>query len=255
MISVGIDIGSVCAKAAIYDGNDVKLMIRPTGWNIKETARSIYDDILGENGCDSSEVGYIVATGYGRISIPFADRQVTEITCHAKGAIFLNKAARTIIDIGGQDSKVISIDADGNVRDFIMNDKCAAGTGRFLQVMAHVLNTEVDELDEMAWRGESISINSMCTVFAESEVVSLLASGNSKENIANGVLSSISQKIVHLANRVVINEELFFTGGVSGSEFVRKCLSSKLGTGISSHRDSQWAGAIGAAIIGYEKMK
>jgi (R)-2-hydroxyacyl-CoA dehydratese activating ATPase len=250
MISVGIDIGSVCAKAALYDGEKITKVIAPTGWNIKDTAFQVYESLLSEYGCTKDDVNCVVGTGYGRISIPFADKQVTEITCHARGANFLNPDARTIVDIGGQDSKVISINKKGTVLDFIMNDKCAAGTGRFLQVMSHVLGTEVDCLDDLALKGDPIDINSMCTVFAESEVVSLLAQGTSKESIASGILNSISQRIVHIANRVVLKDNIIFTGGVSKSDVIRLRLEEKLGMKIDYHPDAQFAGAIGAAIIG-----
>lgn len=252
MIHMGIDIGSVCAKgAAIRDGRMEKVIL-PTGWNIKETATLLKTALLDKMGAPESAVCGVVATGYGRVSIPYADKKVTEITCHARGAVHLNPATRTIIDIGGQDSKLISIDADGHVQDFVMNDKCAAGTGRFLQVMAHVLEVGVDDLDQLARQGEPVTINAMCTVFAESEIISLLAQGTEKSAIAAGILSSISQRVQHLSSRIAIQDQLLFTGGVSGSVYLRQMLTRKLNLDVKHHPDAQFAGAIGAALIAQE---
>lgn len=253
MISVGIDIGSVCTKAAAFDGENIWKCMIATGWNPREAGKEVYDKLLAENAIPSSEVAAVVATGYGRVSLPFADKKVTEITCHGRGAAYLADATRTIIDVGGQDSKAISIDEKGNVLEFIMNDKCAAGTGRFLQVMAGVLETEVDCLEQLARDTEPRDINSMCAVFAESEVISLLAQGAAKEAIASGILHSISNKIMHIANRVNIKDEILFTGGVARNSFIRQVLSKKLKTEVHYHEDSQYAGAIGAALIGYGK--
>jgi len=252
MISIGIDIGSVCAKAAAYDGKNMYLFMQPTGWNLKKTGEELYRKILEISGGYETDVVGIVGTGYGRVSIPFATKKVTEITCHAKGAVYLNPTTRTIIDVGGQDSKAISIDDKGNVLDFIMNDKCAAGTGRFLQVMAHVLEVEVDELEHLAAQSAPRDINSMCAVFAESEVISLLAAGATKESIASGILHSISNKIAHIANRIKIRDTVFFTGGVSKNEQIRAILGKKLKCTIYTHENAQFAGAIGAALLGYE---
>ncbi len=251
MISIGIDIGSVCAKAAAFDGKVVSRCLLPTGWNPKETGELIYKRLLEEAGRDESAVKAVVATGYGRISIPFADKRITEITCHARGAVYLDGRTRTIIDVGGQDSKVIAIDEKGSVQEFMMNDKCAAGTGRFLQVMANVLGTEVDRLEELAAGAEPRSISSMCAVFAESEIISLLAQGISKETVASGILYSISNKIMHIASRISIKDQVLFTGGVSQNGMVREILSKKLKRQVSCHADSQFAGAIGAAILGF----
>lgn len=251
MVSIGIDIGSVCAKAVAYDGGIINRLIMPTGWNPKETGKELYERLLCDSGLKEEEIAAVVATGYGRVSVPFAAKRVTEITCHAKGAAFLDPEARTVIDVGGQDSKVIAIDEKGNVLEFMMNDKCAAGTGRFLQVMANILETEVDQLERLASGSEPRDINSMCAVFAESEVISLLAQGTSKEAVASGILHSISNKIIHLTSRVPIRDRVLFTGGVSFNGHIREIISKKLKCQIVSHKDSQFAGAIGAAIIGY----
>jgi predicted CoA-substrate-specific enzyme activase len=251
MVSIGIDIGSVCAKAVAYDKRIIGRIIMSTGWNPKQTAEELYERLVSENEIKKEEIVSIVATGYGRVSVPFASRKVTEITCHAKGAAYLDPDARTVIDVGGQDSKVISIDEKGSVLEFIMNDKCAAGTGRFLQVMANVLETEVDQLEALASNSSPRDINSMCAVFAESEVISLLSQGTSKEEVASGILHSISNKIIHLTSRITIREKVLFTGGVASNNLIREIISKKLKCSVFTHKDSQYAGAIGAAIIGY----
>jgi len=253
MVTVGIDIGSVCAKAIAYDGEVVGKQLMPTGWNPRETSAELYRRLLMDTGLKDEDIASVIATGYGRVSIPFATRKVTEITCHARGAAFLHPEARTVIDVGGQDSKVIAIDEKGSVLEFMMNDKCAAGTGRFLQVMANVLETEVDQLEKLASSSSPRDINSMCAVFAESEVISLLSQGTSKEAVASGILHSISNKIMHLTSRLPINDQVLFTGGVSHNGLIKDILSKKLKHNIETHKDSQFAGAIGAAIIGYKE--
>jgi predicted CoA-substrate-specific enzyme activase len=252
MIHMGIDIGSVCAKGVAIRGERIEKILLPTGWNIRDTAHQVRTTLLSKLDAMEDDIAAVVATGYGRVSIPYASKKVTEITCHARGAAFLSSDARTIIDIGGQDSKVISIDENGRVLDFVMNDKCAAGTGRFLQVMAHVLETEVDDLDEMAREGSPVTINAMCTVFAESEIISLLAQGTDKASIASGILSSISQRVQHLSSRIVLRDQIIFTGGVSRSKVLRHLLSEKLGMVVCHHEDAQFAGALGAALIAKE---
>lgn len=172
MYSIGIDSGSVATKAVLFNGKILAKVILPTGWSPKTASTKAMNLLIGKSGIDKSEVKKIIGTGYGRISMPFADKTVTEITCHGKGAHFLNNNVRTILDIGGQDSKVISLDDNGNVIDFTMNDKCAAGTGRFLEVMSNVLGIDVGELDDFTKDIDPEPITSMCTVFAESEVIS-----------------------------------------------------------------------------------
>lgn len=251
MVSIGIDIGSVCAKAVAFDGGITGRLLMPTGWNPKETGQELYKRLIDSAGISEADIAAVVATGYGRVSVPFATKKVTEITCHAKGAAYLYPDARTVIDVGGQDSKVISIDEKGNVLEFMMNDKCAAGTGRFLQVMANVLGTEVDQLEILASGTEPRDINSMCAVFAESEVISLLSQGATKEAVASGILHSISNKITHLTSRVTLKDKVLFTGGVSHNRLIGDIISQKLKCSVETHAYSQFAGAIGAAIIGY----
>lgn len=253
MYSVGIDVGSVAAKAVLYDGQGIIAKeIMPTGWSPRESGIALFDKLIEASKIDKNNIKAIVGTGYGRIALPFIDRKVTEISCHGKGAHFLNPDIRTVIDIGGQDSKVIKLDQEGNIKDFLMNDKCAAGTGRFLQVMAHALEIDVSELSDIAKGAEPQSINSMCTVFAESEVISLMASGASKESIAAGLLQSVCKKTYSLASKVGVEGKVFFSGGVSKNYLLREFLSEKLGTEIIFSELSQFLGAIGAAVIGYK---
>jgi len=252
VISIGIDVGSVAAKAAAYNGEKiVSTALLPTGWSPKETGHRLLNQIMEELNITRDDIKSIVGTGYGRVSLPFIDKKVTEITCHGKGAHYIDPNIRVVIDIGGQDSKVIKLNDKGTVIDFLMNDKCAAGTGRFLQVMANALEIDVSDLSTLASDKTPVNINSMCTVFAESEVVSLIAEGTSKEEIASGLLYSVCNKTYSLVSKIGIENKVFFSGGVSRNEKLRELLSSKLGVDITSSHESQFLGAIGAAIIGY----
>ena len=242
---VGIDIGSTASKVVVLDDEKlVKSFCIPTGWNSKETAKNILqrlqDDRLSENmSC--------AATGYGRICVDYADKVITEITCHAKGAYALFGVDGTVIDIGGQDTKIISLE-NGMVRDFLMNDKCAAGTGKFIEVMANRLGTDFEELYALAAVGDSRSISSMCTVFAESEVISYIGSGEKRENIAAGVIDSVANKVINLAQKHGILDEIMLTGGLSYTPYFIELMSQKLGKKIHTHHLGRYAGAIGAAI-------
>lgn len=246
--------GSVAAKAVAYDGEKiVSQVLLPTGWSPKESGQNILEAILKQGKIKREQVKSIVGTGYGRIALPFIDKKITEITCHGRGANFLDRDIRTVIDIGGQDSKVIKLDEDGNVVDFLMNDKCAAGTGRFLQVMAHALELDVSDLSTIAAGVEPQSINSMCTVFAESEIISLMAEGASKESIAAGLLQSVVNKTYSLVGRIGIEKKVFFSGGVSRNPYLVEILAKKLGSDVISSEMAQFNGAIGAAILGWER--
>jgi len=252
LISIGIDVGSVAAKIAAFDGEKIiATAILPTGWSPREVGEQLLKDILEKNQIPRDKVKSIVGTGYGRVSLPFIDKKITEITCHGRGAFFINPEIRTVIDIGGQDSKVIKLDDTGMVVDFLMNDKCAAGTGRFLQVMANALQVDISELSELAEKAEPVNISSMCTVFAESEVVSLIAEGSSKEKIAAGLLQSVCNKTYSLVSKMDVEDKVFFSGGVSKSKVLKEMLEEKLGVDIISTEESQFLGAIGAAILGF----
>ena len=248
MYSIGIDIGSTSAKVAVLDGSGklVFTEVRPTGWSGKDTAEGIRT-LLESKGY--TEDCRIVATGYGRISVPYADKTITEITCHGRGAYRLfEQPSMTVIDIGGQDTKIMDVE-DGNVRDFLMNDKCSAGTGRFLEVMATALGLSIDQLCDMASRGSDTSISSMCTVFAESEVISLIGKGESRENIAFAIVDSIVQKVAAQAGRLSgSGDKVFLTGGLCDCPYVVSALSSVLGKPVATCPEARFAGAIGAAV-------
>ncbi len=251
MITAGIDVGSISAKAALVeDGDIIATCVILTGYNAKNAGRQVYDQAIGLAGIDPMKVEKIVATGYGRNSIEFADKAVTEITCHAAGAHFLNPEVRSIIDIGGQDSKAIVLDDSGKVKDFTMNDKCAAGTGRFLEVMARALEVDLDAFGELSLSAKTASpISSLCTVFAESEVISLIAKGEKRENIIAGIHASIGARVVSMAKRIGIRPPAMMTGGVAKNIGVVKALEEKLGTHLLVSENAQVNGAIGAALI------
>jgi len=213
-----------------------------------DTANSIKEK-LAQAGPGYTDSKY-VATGYGRVSVPYADKMISEITCHGKGAAYLFEAKDcTVIDIGGQDTKIITM-ANGQVVDFIMNDKCSAGTGRFLEIMANTLGVSLPEMFDLASTGSGISISSMCTVFAESEVISLIGSGQPKQNIAYGVVESIINKVVSLCGRHATSDTNFYlTGGLCESDYIIESLSKKLGSTVFSSPLGRYAGAVGAALL------
>ena len=251
MYSIGRDSGSTTTKGILYNGEIVKKIIMKTSARPRESILAIYNELID----GLSEKPYFVVTGYGRELVDFADKKVTEITCHGKGSKYLCNNVRTVIDIGGQDSKVIKLDRDGNLTDFLMNDKCAAGTGRFLEVMSNILDTDINSIDSRTNEVEPYQISSMCTVFAESEVISLIAKEVPIEEILSGVLSSIARRTANFASRLAIEEEVFFTGVLSKSLEFKKRLEENLGVSIKTSDLSQYAGAIGSAVIGFNKIK
>lgn len=246
---IGIDIGSTCAKLAVLNENRELILtfVQPTGWSSVDTAEEIRKK-LKEHGIDP-ESEPCVATGYGRVAVPYANKTVTEITCHAKGAVWLHHVKDgVVIDIGGQDTKVIRIE-NGMVKDFVMNDKCSAGTGRFLEVMAATMALRPDEICELARSGSGVTISSMCTVFAESEVISLIGRGEPRENIAYAVVESIGTKVVSQGSRLnVSGETVYLTGGLCDCGYMKEMLSEKFGCPVESCPDGRYAGAIGAAL-------
>jgi predicted CoA-substrate-specific enzyme activase len=253
---IGLDMGSVSTKAAVLeDSQIVGYAILPTGFNSQDSGRKAIDEACEKAGITPNDIKYIVATGYGRINAPFANSRVTEITCHGKGAFFTNNLARTVIDVGGQDSKVISINEKGRVVDFQMNDRCAAGTGRFLEVMMRTLEMNYDTMSNAAINSKNPSkISNMCTVFAESEVITLLAKGESRENIAAGLCNSIAERITTMVKRIGLKEEVIMTGGVAKNRGVVKLLENKLNTKISVPMEPQIIGALGAALEAQETI-
>lgn len=247
MYSIGVDIGSTSAKLAVLeDGRELAYSaVLPTGWSSGEAAQAILSQ-LEERGYSGAPC---VATGYGRLNVPYAQRTVTEITCHAKGSRFLFGAEPcTVIDIGGQDTKIIAV-SGGAVQDFLMNDKCSAGTGRFLEVMANTLCVSPAQLCDLARSGSGVSISSMCTVFAESEVISLIGSGTSKEDIAFGIVGSIVSKVASQYGKLAaLGGSCYLTGGLCESSYILEALSQALGTPVRSSPLARYAGAIGAAL-------
>jgi len=253
----GIDVGSLTAEVVLLERGEVMhYVIMPTGANSKTAAEKAIDTALEAVDLKRSDLEFVVATGYGRISIDFADKRITEITCHGRGAFFLNPAVRTVIDIGGQDSKVISLNEKGKVLDFAMNDKCAAGTGRFLEVMAQALEVELAGLADLSRQAQNmVSISSMCTVFAESEVVSLIARGLPREDIARGLHQSIADRTAGMVHRIGLEEALMITGGVAKNAAVVEALNEKLKTDIIVPEEPQIAGALGAALLAEEELR
>ncbi len=247
MYYIGIDIGSTAAKISVqYKDELVNNFTLPTGWSSVETARIIKENLEKDNiMVDKSKV---VATGYGRISVPYADKTITEITCHGRGTSYLLGKDCTVIDIGGQDTKIITLE-DDRVSNFTMNDKCAAGTGRFLELMANILGVSIDELCEMALLGEDINISSMCTVFAESEVISLIGSGTKRESIARGIVNSITGRVYGLLHKHGVSDTIFLTGGLCDVEPFVELLSQKLGKTVETSSLARYAGSIGAALL------
>lgn len=251
MRTAGIDIGSITTKAAILaDGKIIATKVTFTGYNAEAAGFKVYEEVLADAGIDKNSVTKIVSTGYGRNSVKFADKSYTEIMCHAAGAHFLNPRIRTIIDIGGQDSKAILLDDNGKVKNFVMNDKCAAGTGRFLEVMARALEVNLDEFGAMSVKSKQPSkISSLCTVFAESEVISLIAKGEQRQDIIAGIHESIAARISSMIGRLGIREPVMITGGVARNVGVVHALEKKLGMKIEVSPYAQVNGAIGAAVI------
>jgi len=234
-IVAGVDIGSTTAKALIMkDGEVLGGLIGPTGTNPALAGKQILEKVIDGSNHTMSDVKYIIATGYGRVSAPFANKTITEITCHGRGAHHISPQIRTVIDIGGQDAKVVSIGEDGKVVDFVMNDKCASGTGRFLESAAQlVLHVPLEDLGELSSKATSIcKISSTCTVFAQTEIVSLLAAGESKENVIAGLHSSISNRVIGMAKRVGVKPVIMMTGGVAKNKGVKNALERDLSTEV-----------------------
>ena len=245
MYQVGIDIGSTASKVAVIKNQEIiKTLLMNTGFSSIVTSEAILKELnqLGINKQNSK----FIATGYGRVSVPYADKTVTEISCHAKGADFLFRDDSTVIDIGGQDTKAIML-SKGRVVKFIMNDKCSAGTGKFLEIMANRLGVTQTEMSNLALKGKAVTISSMCTVFAESEVISLIGKGTPREDIAFGVIESVVNKVVQLVSQVS-NEKYYLTGGLCENDYLISRLEKALDKPVSSIPMARYAGAIGASL-------
>ena len=256
IFTMGIDVGSTASKCVIIkDGKDlVAKALVAVGTGTSGPARAIAE-VLENAGMTREQMDYVLATGYGRNSLDgLADQQMSELSCHAKGAAFLFPEVRTVIDIGGQDVKVIEID-NGIMKNFVMNDKCAAGTGRFLDVMARVLEVNVEDLDELGDQStREIGISSTCTVFAESEVISQLAVGTDKRDIIAGIHRSVAGRVSGLCNRVGVRDMVVMTGGVAQNHGIVKALENQIGHEIHLSPLTQFNGALGAALFAYEKV-
>ena len=256
MYVMGIDSGSTSTNAVIMD-QDRKIKafsVVRTGAKSGVSAERALKDVLEKAGLTREDISWIVSTGYGRVSIEFADENVTEISCHGKGAHYFNPKIRTILDIGGQDSKAIRLNENGEVKDFVMNDKCAAGTGRFLEMIARTLEVSLDELGAIALTSqEKIEITSMCSVFAESEVISLIANNKEKADIADGVCHAIANKASGLLRRVGMEPEFMMTGGVAKNPGVVRAVEEKIGSKLYICDEPEIVGAAGAAVYALEK--
>ncbi|WP_410510290.1 acyl-CoA dehydratase activase [Methanosarcina hadiensis] len=251
---MGIDSGSATTKAVlVINDRVITHNIRPTGFDFLSAAKSAYEGVLINAGIDKKDVNGIYATGYGRNSIKFADKTVSEITAHTMGVHHLYPVVNGIIDIGGQDSKIISV-SEGRVTDFLMNDKCAAGTGKFLEYTAKALEVPIEELGNLALASkEPASITSMCTVFAESEVISFRARGFNKEDIAAGLVESIARRVAVMVRQVRLTQNVAFVGGVAKNAGIKMFLEKELGISLYVPPEPQITGAIGAALYGRDK--
>ena len=241
MRGIGVDIGSTATKVAVIEGDElVRTLLMPTGFSSVDAAGRVRE-ALAEAGFDVEDEGArVVATGYGRIAVPYADKVVTEITCHGVGAVRLFGPDGTVIDVGGQDTKVIQL-AGGRVTKFAMNDKCAAGTGRFLEVMADRLGIDQVKLASLAREGQDVKISSMCTVFAESEVISLVGRGEPRENIARGIIESVVSRVASLAGQGS-RPPYFLTGGLCENDYVVERLGALLGHPVTTCPEARYAG-------------
>ena len=255
MYTLGIDIGSTTSKCIILkDGAEItgsSIIIAGTGTQGPQQA---LDEVFRSAGISKEDIAYTVATGYGRKLFEGADGEVSELSCHARGVHFIFPEVHTVIDIGGQDAKVLSINDKGRMTNFLMNDKCAAGTGRFLDVMANILQLQIGDLEVEASKADTpVKISNTCTVFAESEVISQLASGVAIPNLVAGICESVAGRVASLAKRIGIKEQVCMSGGVAQNGGVRKAMEQELGVAIQYSEMAQLMGALGAALYAYDK--
>ena len=250
----GIDLGSTMTKVVIID-EDEKILARVeshTGAEHRRLANKVMEQVLEQAKLPFDKITYVVATGYGRINVPFADRQITELTCHARGVVSLFPLARTALDIGGQDAKGLKI-KDGRLIDFVMNDKCAAGTGRFLEVIAKTLGLELEELGTLSLKSQDrVNISNTCTIFAQQEIVTRLSEGVPIEDIVAGLHEAIASRAAGMLRRLKIDPDVVFTGGVAKNIGVVKAVRENLGCEVLVPEDPLISGAIGAALLGKE---
>jgi len=249
----GIDIGSTMTKVVITDEQEKILAshIGPTGAEHRHLALRVMDETIKKAGLSFDALDFVVATGYGRINVPFADRQITEITCHARGIRSLFPSARIIIDIGGQDSKGIKLDADGKVANFVMNDKCAAGTGRFLEVISETLGINLADMGDLALSADGfVQISNTCTVFAEHEVTSRLAEGAGVAEIVAGLHEAIASRVVNMTRHLGIEKDVVVTGGGAKNKGLVRAIAGRVGFDVLTPPEPFITGALGAALVG-----
>lgn len=258
MIVAGIDVGSLTSKCILLDDEERVLSssICLVGAQSRKAGQRVLSEALEKAGLQPENISYIISTGYGREVVSVADAQVTEITCHAKGAHFLCPEVKTVIDIGGQDSKVVSLSDKGTVLNFNTNDKCAAGCGRFLEVIARALEVKLEDMGMLSLQAsKEIEISSMCTIFAESEVIRLVAAEESVANIIAGVHSSIARRVGNMAVRIGIRERVMMTGGVAKNIGMVKALEKFLQVPLVIPGEPQLVGALGAAVIALQRSR
>jgi len=252
----GVDIGSTMTKVVIMNRAMLASVIGPTGPEHRKLANRVMEEALAQANLPFDDITYVVATGYGRINVPFADRQITEISCHARGVSYLLPRTRTVIDIGGQDCKGIKLNDNGQVVDFIMNDKCAAGTGRFLEVTAEGLGIKLEDMGRLSLEAKNkVEIGSTCTVFAAQEVVAKLSEGVPLPDIIAGLHEAIAARIYSMVGRLKIEREVALTGGGAKNIGLVKALEAKLGFSVLLPPEPLLTGAIGAALLGKDIVK
>ena len=249
----GIDVGSTMTKAVILGDGIIASIIGPTGPEQRRLANKVMEEALKKAGLSFQAINYIVSTGYGRINVPFTDKQFTEITCHARGIASLFPNAKTIIDIGGQDVKAMKLDAAGKTADFVMNDKCAAGSGRFIEVIADALGVPLDQVGDLSLESKNpAKISNICTIWAQQEVAASLAEGVPIPDLLAGVHQSLADRICRMVNRLRVEEAIIVTGGGAKNKGLLKALSEQLGHEILVPEAPLLTGALGAALLGKE---
>jgi (R)-2-hydroxyacyl-CoA dehydratese activating ATPase len=254
----GVDVGSTQTKAVIVDDarRIVARSLIATGANVSRAGERAFTAACEAANIPREAVGYVVGTGYGRYKVTFGDAQITEITCHARGAHFLFPETRTVIDMGGQDTKAIRVNPDGSVVDFSMNDKCAAGTGRFLSAAADVTGIGLDEIGPVSLKAAApVRLTSVCTVFVESDIMSYLAQRKTVEDILGGVHKAIATRTMALVRRVGVEDQVTFTGGVSRNVGMVRTLEEVLGRPLNVSPDGHFMGALGAALFALERAE
>jgi (R)-2-hydroxyacyl-CoA dehydratese activating ATPase len=255
--AAGVDVGSTQTKAVIVDEarQIVGRALIDTGANVIKAAEEAYQTALRQSDIEEREVEFVIGTGYGRYRVTFGNTQVTEISCHGRGAVHMFPETRTVVDMGGQDTKAIKVTPEGEISDFCMNDKCAAGTGRFLGAAADALGLPLSELGPISLQSQKpIKISTTCTVFAESEVLAWIGKGKKIEDILWGVHTSIASRTVALMRRVGIEGQVTFSGGVSRNQGMVKALEERLGDTLNISEESHYMGALGAALFAHDHV-